>query len=197
MSERDQCPTSPPTPYQGASLPGVPLSPHGFGRGIDRAGRRVSAGLSSAPRRLRGPRARPRHPLSAQPPSIPPSRQHAEALSRKARPKPTPASRRSWSSTAAASPTSRKPTSIASAPLPNRRSTRLRAYAVQNGDGTAFYLKPLFEREKKPKPPAARKARRPEPPAPRPPRLRPPPKTLRNDWMPSRRTLLPAGHGVG
>jgi hypothetical protein len=27
---------------------------------------------------------------------------------------------------------------------------RLRAYAVQNGDGTALYLKPLFEREKKP-----------------------------------------------
>ena len=30
---------------------------------------------------------------------------------------------------------------------------RLRAYPVQNGDGTALYLKPLFEREKKPKPP--------------------------------------------
>jgi hypothetical protein len=34
---------------------------------------------------------------------------------------------------------------------------RLRAYPVQNGDGTALYLKPLFEREKKPKPPAAPK----------------------------------------
>ena len=31
---------------------------------------------------------------------------------------------------------------------------RLRAYPVQNGDGTALYLKPLFEREKKPKPPS-------------------------------------------
>jgi hypothetical protein len=30
---------------------------------------------------------------------------------------------------------------------------RLRGYPVQNGDGTALYLKPLFEREKKPKPP--------------------------------------------
>jgi hypothetical protein len=30
---------------------------------------------------------------------------------------------------------------------------RLRAYPVQNGDGTGLYLKPLFEREKKPKPP--------------------------------------------
>ena len=29
---------------------------------------------------------------------------------------------------------------------------RLRAYPVQNADGTALYLKPLFEREKKPKP---------------------------------------------
>ena len=34
---------------------------------------------------------------------------------------------------------------------------RLRAYPVQNGDGTALYLKPLFEREKKPKPPATSK----------------------------------------
>ena len=34
---------------------------------------------------------------------------------------------------------------------------RLRAYPVQNADGTALYLKPLFEREKKPKPPAASK----------------------------------------
>jgi hypothetical protein len=33
----------------------------------------------------------------------------------------------------------------------------LRAYPVQNADGTALYLKPLFEREKKPKPPAAAK----------------------------------------
>lgn len=32
---------------------------------------------------------------------------------------------------------------------------RLRAYAVENGDGPALYLKPLVEREKKPKPPAA------------------------------------------
>jgi hypothetical protein len=32
---------------------------------------------------------------------------------------------------------------------------RLRAYPVQNADGTALYLKPLFEREKKPKRPAA------------------------------------------
>lgn len=31
---------------------------------------------------------------------------------------------------------------------------RLRAYPVQNGDGAALYLKPLFEREKKPKPPS-------------------------------------------
>jgi hypothetical protein len=31
---------------------------------------------------------------------------------------------------------------------------RLRAYPVQNGDGTALYLKPLFEREKKPRPPS-------------------------------------------
>ena len=31
---------------------------------------------------------------------------------------------------------------------------RLRAYPVQNGDGTALYLKPLFEREKKLKPPS-------------------------------------------
>jgi hypothetical protein len=34
---------------------------------------------------------------------------------------------------------------------------RLRAYPVQNSDGIALYLKPLFEREKKPKPPAASK----------------------------------------
>ena len=32
---------------------------------------------------------------------------------------------------------------------------RLRAHPVQNADGTALYLKPLFEREKKPKLPAA------------------------------------------
>jgi hypothetical protein len=32
---------------------------------------------------------------------------------------------------------------------------RLRAYKVENGDGPGLYLKPLFEREKKPKPPAA------------------------------------------
>jgi hypothetical protein len=30
---------------------------------------------------------------------------------------------------------------------------RLRAYAVENGDGPGLYLKPLFEREKKPKAP--------------------------------------------
>jgi hypothetical protein len=40
---------------------------------------------------------------------------------------------------------------------------RLRAYPVQNGDGTALYLKPLFEREKKPKPPAASKPAAPKP----------------------------------
>src|SRR6266849_2521545 len=33
---------------------------------------------------------------------------------------------------------------------------RLRAYALENGDGPALYLKPLVEREKKPKPPAAK-----------------------------------------
>jgi hypothetical protein len=33
---------------------------------------------------------------------------------------------------------------------------RLRAYKVENGDGPGLYLKPLFEREKKPKPPAAK-----------------------------------------
>jgi hypothetical protein len=33
---------------------------------------------------------------------------------------------------------------------------RLRAYAIENGDGPALYLKPLVEREKKPKPPAAK-----------------------------------------
>ena len=32
---------------------------------------------------------------------------------------------------------------------------RLRAYKVENGGGSGLYLKPLFEREKKPKPPAA------------------------------------------
>ena len=39
---------------------------------------------------------------------------------------------------------------------------RLRAYPVQNGDGTALYLKPLFEREKKPKspPPLATQGKR-------------------------------------
>lgn len=42
---------------------------------------------------------------------------------------------------------------LAQAPL-----DRLRAYPVQDGDGTALYLKPLFEREKKPKPPAASRA---------------------------------------
>ena len=31
---------------------------------------------------------------------------------------------------------------------------RLRAYSVENGDGPGVYLKPLFEREKKPKAPA-------------------------------------------
>jgi hypothetical protein len=40
---------------------------------------------------------------------------------------------------------------------------RLRAYPVQNGDGTALYLKPLFEREKKPKspPPLPAQSKRP------------------------------------
>jgi len=40
---------------------------------------------------------------------------------------------------------------------------RLRAYPVQNGDGTALNLKPLFEREKKPKspPPLASQSKRP------------------------------------
>jgi hypothetical protein len=33
---------------------------------------------------------------------------------------------------------------------------RLRAYNLENGDGPALYLKPLVEREKKPKPPAAK-----------------------------------------
>jgi hypothetical protein len=33
---------------------------------------------------------------------------------------------------------------------------RLRAYALDNGDGPALYLKPLVEREKKPKPPATK-----------------------------------------
>jgi hypothetical protein len=33
---------------------------------------------------------------------------------------------------------------------------RLRAYALENGDAPALYLKPLVEREKKPKPPAAK-----------------------------------------
>lgn len=33
---------------------------------------------------------------------------------------------------------------------------RLRAYALENGDGPALYLKPLVEREKKPKPAAAK-----------------------------------------
>jgi len=32
---------------------------------------------------------------------------------------------------------------------------RLRAYPVENGDGTALYLRPLMEREKKPSPIAA------------------------------------------
>jgi hypothetical protein len=35
---------------------------------------------------------------------------------------------------------------------------RLRAYSLENGDGPALYLKPLVEREKKPKPPAAKSA---------------------------------------
>ena len=30
----------------------------------------------------------------------------------------------------------------------------IRAYKVENGDGPALYLKPQYEREKKPKPPA-------------------------------------------
>jgi hypothetical protein len=42
---------------------------------------------------------------------------------------------------------------------------RLRAYPVQNADGTALYLRPLFEREKKPKLPAASKPARVEAPA--------------------------------
>jgi hypothetical protein len=33
---------------------------------------------------------------------------------------------------------------------------RLRAYNLENGDAPALYLKPLVEREKKPKPPAAK-----------------------------------------
>jgi hypothetical protein len=37
---------------------------------------------------------------------------------------------------------------------------RLRTYPVQNADGTALYLKPLLEREKKPKLPAASKPAR-------------------------------------
>jgi hypothetical protein len=36
----------------------------------------------------------------------------------------------------------------------------LRSYPVQNADGTALYLKPLFEREKKPKLPALSKPAR-------------------------------------
>lgn len=35
---------------------------------------------------------------------------------------------------------------------------RVRAYKVENGDGTALYLKPQYEREKKPKPQAAPKS---------------------------------------
>jgi hypothetical protein len=34
---------------------------------------------------------------------------------------------------------------------------RLRAYKVENGDGAGLYPQPLFEREKKPKPPAGAK----------------------------------------
>jgi hypothetical protein len=49
-------------------------------------------------------------------------------------------------SMAAVSPKNRRPISTGFACL--------RAYPVQNGDGTALYLKPLFEREKKPKPPS-------------------------------------------
>jgi hypothetical protein len=40
---------------------------------------------------------------------------------------------------------------------------RLRAYAIQNEDGTALYLKPLFEREKKPKPTAGSQPGAPKP----------------------------------
>jgi hypothetical protein len=35
----------------------------------------------------------------------------------------------------------------------------IRAYKVENGDGPALYLKPAYEREKKPKPPAAAPAK--------------------------------------
>ena len=85
-----------------------------------------------------------------------------------------------WRSTAAASPTNRKPISVGFAPLRNRPLDRLRAYAVQNGDGTALYLKPLFEREKKPKPPAGSQPGAAKPARLRPPRLHPTPrKTLR------------------
>jgi hypothetical protein len=37
----------------------------------------------------------------------------------------------------------------------------IRAYKVENGDGTALYLKPQYEREKKPKAPAAAPAKAP------------------------------------
>jgi hypothetical protein len=43
---------------------------------------------------------------------------------------------------------------------------RLRAYAIENGDGPALYLKPLVEREKKAKPPAAKSADATKTPAP-------------------------------
>ena len=36
---------------------------------------------------------------------------------------------------------------------------RIRAYKIENGDGPALYLKPQYEREKKPKPPAAAPAK--------------------------------------
>jgi hypothetical protein len=38
---------------------------------------------------------------------------------------------------------------------------RLRAYNLENGDSPALYLKPLVEREKKPKPPAAKSTGKP------------------------------------
>ncbi len=37
----------------------------------------------------------------------------------------------------------------------------IRAYKIENGDGPALYLKPQYEREKKPKPPAAPPAKSP------------------------------------
>jgi hypothetical protein len=41
----------------------------------------------------------------------------------------------------------------------------IRAYKIENGDGPALYLKPQYEREKKPKPPAAAPAPKSAPPA--------------------------------